>query len=108
MAKFVLLEYKRRRVELPLIVDPPKEIHKDNDIEQEYECLHQCMDQLAPHNRELILDYYKGERQGMIDNRKRLAARLRLTLNALRVRADRIRANLEECVNQCLAGAGRM
>jgi hypothetical protein len=38
----------------------------------------------------------------MIENRKKLAERLGVTLNALRARANRIRSNLEKCVVNCL------
>jgi hypothetical protein len=42
----------------------------------------------------------------MIENRKRLAERMGVTLNALRVRADRVRNSLEKCVANCLKQKG--
>jgi DNA-directed RNA polymerase specialized sigma24 family protein len=104
VARYILLEYKSRTTQLRLLTpDLPRQIEEiDEEIEQEYECLDRCLAQLTPANRELILDYYRGENQGMTENRKRLAERMGITLNALRVRADRIRGNLEKCVASCL------
>lgn len=101
VARFILLEYGSKRRDLPLLVDPVKD--EEEDIEQEYESLDQCIQRLSAENRELILQYYKAERRAKIDNRKRLAERLGITLNALRVRADRIRGGLETCVGDCVA-----
>lgn len=108
VAKYVLLEHEKKRHDLaPLGIDPPTPLREDpEDIEREYGCLDQCMGHLTPKNRELILQYYEEERQAKIDSRRRLAERLGLKLNALRVRADRIRANLEECVGDCLSHIG--
>jgi len=107
VAKYVLLEHEKKRPDLSLsISEPPTRIDDEaEDIEREYECLDQCMAHLTPKNRDLILYYYQEEKLAKIENRKRLAERLGLKLNALRVRADRIRANLEECVGKCLTHA---
>jgi DNA-directed RNA polymerase specialized sigma24 family protein len=85
---------------------PPKQIGEDEDIEREYECLDCCIERLTPANRELILEYYREEKRAMIENRKRLAERLGVTPNALRVRADRVRNSLEKCVANCLKQKG--
>ena len=72
-----------------------------NDREPEYECLDQCLAQLPPADRELILSYYQqGERN--ISHRKELARRHRKDPNALRVKVHRIRERLETCMNKCL------
>src|SRR5262245_50152142 len=104
VARYILLEYKNRMAQLRLLpASPPRQIEEDNDdIEREYECLDHCIELLTPANRELILEYYKEEKQAMIENRKRLAERMGATPNALRVRADRIRNNLQKCVANCL------
>lgn len=75
------------------------------DFEREYECLQQCLRRLSPDKRELILAYYQEEKQAKIDHRKELARQLGIDTNALRVRAHRIRAMLEECIERCLAEA---
>jgi hypothetical protein len=56
---------------------------------------------MQPENRELILDYYRGEQRAKIERRSELATRLGLTMNALGIRACRIRSKLETCVRTC-------
>ncbi len=60
------------------------------------------MQSLPAENRELIIEYYQEEKRAKIDRRKNLAERLGVPLNALRIRAHRIRAKLEECVHECV------
>ncbi len=98
VAHKVHLEYarKKRDLVLPTVPDPPE------DMERDYECLEQCMERLTSKSRELVLEYYQDEKQAKIDRRKRLADRLGIELNALRIRAHRIRANLQQCVFECI------
>ena len=63
------------------------------------------MQQLTVANRELVLQYYQEEKQAKIDHRRRLAEQLGIALNALRIRAHRIRASLQECVQNCVQEA---
>jgi hypothetical protein len=56
-------------------------------------------------NREIILSYYQDERRAKIDRRKRLAEQLKISLDALRIRAHRIRKGLEKCIASCLPPA---
>jgi len=51
-----------------------------------------CLDALPRLDRAIILAYYTGEGRGRIEARRRLAAEAGMDLNALRVRAHRIRA----------------
>jgi DNA-directed RNA polymerase specialized sigma24 family protein len=71
------------------------------------DCLHECLDQLAPPDRNLIVQYYQDERRAKIHNRRDLAAKLGVEMNALRLRAFRIRAGLERCVERCAGSASR-
>ncbi len=66
-------------------------------------CLDGCLQTLTPADRELILAYYSGERRAKIERRRELAARLDLSMNALAIRAARIRDRLERCVAGCAA-----
>jgi DNA-directed RNA polymerase specialized sigma24 family protein len=68
-------------------------------------CLEKCLQELDPLNRRIITRYYIGSARVKIDNRRELAESLGLSLNALTVRACRIRTRLEACVRRC-AGAG--
>ena len=72
------------------------------DIEPEYECLERCLERLSITSRTLVLEYYRQEKQAQIDYRKHLADELGIAVNALRIRAFRIRKTLEECVHTCL------
>jgi RNA polymerase sigma factor (sigma-70 family) len=77
-------------------------VHPVEDIEPEFECLERCLDELSPDNRRLMLDYYQHEKHAKIDYRQRLADELGIALNALRIRAHRMRRTLRECVQNCL------
>jgi DNA-directed RNA polymerase specialized sigma24 family protein len=104
VAKFVFLEYLRRvKVERELVTDPaePPQLEDEATDEAALRCLDRCLQGLPAADRELILEYYSGERRAKIDRRKALAARLRLTTNALSIRACRIRSRLEACVSAC-------
>ncbi len=97
-AKF---QARMEEAEASAAVSPPQE-EEDEDLEQEYECFRACLEKLDPGNRELIVAYYLKEKRAKIDHRKELAKRLGIGLNALRVRMRRIRAALEECIEDCL------
>jgi len=98
VANKVHLEYVRRR---PTPIPPPSPGPSD-EIEKEYECLERCIQQLPPNSRDLVLQYYQQEKRAKIDHRKLLADQLGIALNALRIRACRIRAELQKCVQSCV------
>lgn len=60
--------------------------------------LDHCLDQLPSADRDLILEYYRGEGQAKIERRRKLAESLGLSPNALAIRACRIRSKVEGCV----------
>jgi len=64
-------------------------------------CLRHCLQQLPADNRELILRYYDGERRQKIDSRKKLADQLGIPVKTLRMRALRIREQLQHSVENC-------
>ena len=67
------------------------------------ECLERCLGRLSNEDREVITEYYRYKKTEKIDCRKRLAARLGISLSTLRVKMHRQRMNLEACVEKCLA-----
>ena len=67
------------------------------------ECLERCLGSLKEKDREVITEYYRHKKTKKIDCRKRLAARLGISLNTLRVKMYRQRMNLEACVEKCIA-----
>ena len=101
VANKIHLEYIRRKP-LPQLPNP---VVDSGESELEYECLDRCVNKLSPENRALVLSYYQEEKHAKIEHRKLLASRLGIAANALRIRAHRIRASLQECVKQCLQEA---
>jgi DNA-directed RNA polymerase specialized sigma24 family protein len=74
----------------------------EQEIDERLECLDRCLARLSRENRELITLYYRSEKSGKIAERMELAARFGLSPGALRIRAHRIRRQLEEGVNDCM------
>ena len=83
--------------ELPQPVEDP-----EGDKERLHECLDRCLDEIDPKSRELVLDYYRLDKQAKIDFRKTLAARLGISDNALRIRLHHIRGALGKCIEECM------
>jgi RNA polymerase sigma factor (sigma-70 family) len=107
VARFLLLEIhknleKERRIAAAQPQAQPGASESEN-LERRAECLRLCLEKLSPDNRELILQYYEGEKSRKIENRKRLTEKLRLTVSTLRMRALRIRESLQQCVENCIA-----
>lgn len=110
VAHNVHMEYLRRPVALTLSrtellqVDAPSphDLLEDED-ERAYECLRACIKQLAPPEREMILQYYSGEGKDRISLRKDISERLGITLANLRLRTQRTRERLKRCIDGCLS-----
>ena len=117
VAKFVFLEYLRRTERSGASLDAPsasshaavkpEAISSQNDEaekeERRLDCLERCLQKLEPESREIIIGYYRGEQRAKIESRRALAEALGVTLNALSIRACRIRDRLEDCVSDCLS-----
>lgn len=110
VARFVLLEdirRERRQVQL----DEPRlakieaagaradeSIDEADPDELRLESLDRCLQKLKPEQRDLIVEYYRDTGREKIERRRDLAKRLGITMNALGIRAFRIRDSLMECV----------
>lgn len=81
------------------------EITYDELAEARIECLQNCLRELPADSRELIMEYYQGDKGAKIENRKKLCARLGLAINTLRMRAQRLRDRLQVCVENCVSKA---
>lgn len=85
---------------------PPSEIPAPHanvkDEEETHQCLEECLDKLPPDSKHLIKRYYAADKQAKIDLRKQTAGELGISLNTLRLRALRIRAKLQTCIELCL------
>ena len=71
-------------------------------IEREAACLEACLQTLSPEQRDLIRRYYQEDKSSKIDQRKQLAEDLGISAVALRLRARRIRQELQLCLENCL------
>ena len=107
VAHFVFLETSRRpdnrRAEMEELIPvaaPPEHRVEDDDLRAVY--LRECMRGLSKESRELIIEYYREEGRAKIEDRKALAEKLGISLNALFSRAKRIRDRLEQCVTRRL------
>lgn len=65
-------------------------------------CLRHCIEKLHPNSREMIREYYGGEKQEKIRLRKQLAERFGIKLANLRLRAQRVRTDLKKCILDCV------
>ncbi len=118
-ARFIFLEYLRRiehrQISLdeltraghsPSCLTAPSQSPGALEVPATLACLNRCLLKLSAGQRDLIREYYRGETQTKIARRRDLAARLGLTMNALSIRACRIREKLEACVKTAL-GSGQ-
>jgi DNA-directed RNA polymerase specialized sigma24 family protein len=111
VAKFVLLEDVRRvRRLVPLdeswlgAADRDARVASDTGLrlrEHRLDCLDRCLEELKPDQRELIVEYYAEVRRQKIERRRDLATRFGISMNALAIRAFRIRDGLMACVEGC-------
>jgi DNA-directed RNA polymerase specialized sigma24 family protein len=84
---------------------PPAEL--GNGSEHRMECLRRCLAQISPENRDLILNYYHGEKGDKIKRRKGLTERFGIPGSTLRMRALRVRERLQTCADDCLRSQER-
>jgi DNA-directed RNA polymerase specialized sigma24 family protein len=118
VARYVFLEtlHQTRRDPVSLADLPPdrrdqalasaqSDLSADDEISdvQRLACLRSCLGKLDDEQREMICQYYQGEQRTKIENRRAIAVRLGLTMNALSIRACRVRARLEGCVAECMS-----
>ena len=116
VARFVLKEAVRKRFKEPVELNENARFPASNGdglleeqretVERRLDCLEECLDKLADETRGFIIEYYREENGLKIEQRKLQAARLNTTLNALRLRASRLRRELGKCTDGCLARSG--
>lgn len=94
-------EYLREEQMKARAVKPPDQRSAD-ELEKEDRCLEQCLNTLAVVERDILERYFKGEKRIRIENRKKLAAELAKTSNALRIQAFKLRKEMNECLLNCL------
>lgn len=88
------------------IAEAPDEVSARRKLrreqEQRLECLERCLESLPEDARRMILLYYRDEKGARIRTRQLLAEELGIPMHALRLRASRVRAKLDTCINRCL------
>ncbi|HTC92934.1 MAG TPA: hypothetical protein VK699_05730 [Terriglobales bacterium] len=83
--------------------DPEQDIIAVLGNAQDLGCLTQCLAALPVEHHELIIEYYRGEKQARITQRKALARKRGISIEALRSEANRVRNKLRSCVTRCLS-----
>jgi RNA polymerase sigma factor (sigma-70 family) len=80
--------------------DPNTTIHEQIESERRLKCLYLCMQRMPEGSRQAFIVYH-GECERSSDTRKRLAADLGISSTTLKVRMNRLRQKLQECVKRC-------
>lgn len=106
VAQKVYLESLRRQPVQPEPTTPVSYPLVETDDNIELDCLERCIERLPLKSRELVVGYYLEDRKVEKDYRKKLARKLNLSFNALRIRAFRVKEMLQPCVRQCLEKGG--
>jgi hypothetical protein len=83
----------------------PPELRPAKELEIEDMCLDECLGQFPVSDRELVERYFHGEKSVRIAGRKKLAVERRLTSNALRIQAFKLRKKFVSCFNACIERA---
>lgn len=84
-------------------IEAPQPDEDDSDLGERRACFARCLQSLPDKYREIVTEYYRYEKGKKIEHRKKLAARLGITVNALRISAHRTRLGLENCVRKCVS-----
>lgn len=82
--------------------DPETRIVTGMQGAQDLGCLRKCLRRLPLADHQFILDYYQGEKQVRIKQRRDLARKRGISIAALRTEANGIRDKLKKCFMKCL------
>lgn len=108
VARMMLLEIARRlerdRTALSQLPSTSPIGAESDEMQERIASLMECLEILPANSRHLITEYYQGDTRDKINRRKELAAKLEMPINALRIRACRLRDKLEECMGRRMAG----
>jgi RNA polymerase sigma factor (sigma-70 family) len=84
---------------IPADMSAEDQIHEHMELERQRCCLQECIQHLPGEDRGLFLAYYRPE-GNVTEARHKLARSLGLTMNALRVRVNRLRERIEKLTLQ--------
>lgn len=101
-AENVYREDRRDRMKLSDVEPPPPKPEPEDERELQDRCLTRCLGELKPGEAELFRGYFPAQERAKINARRKLAAKLKLTANALRIKAYRVRRSLRRCMESCV------
>ena len=105
VAKLKYKEALKKRTPISLDDAPeslPKTQPEPVEPDPRQQCFDRCLAELPSDKRYLIVEYYQHDKRDKIKRREKLANELGIPMNALRIRAHRIRMALENRINECL------
>jgi len=105
VAQYVFAERRTKEVPRELVQDPAAMpvVTEENGDNPEYECLLHCLEVLRITERTLVVEYYEHQGHAKIKQHQQMATAMGIAINALRIRACRIRRTLRKCVQECVA-----
>ena len=116
VAKFVWKEALRARSREPIELNDNlhhssanshAEIHQGRlSLEQRLDCMEVCLSSLADTTRSFIIEYFKEDDGTKITHRKHMAEEMNTSLNALRLRASRLKREVARCTEECTRNKG--
>ena len=110
VARLLVLEILKARVKedqaLRELTTSNVEYVDTSSAEARIECLRKCLARLSSDDRELILQYYQGDKGEKIKNRRQLTERLGISVNTLRMRTLRLREKLQSWMEECVDNIG--
>lgn len=88
---------------LELTTENPQQIIEQR-LEQQnqasrFNCMRDCLNELSPDLQAMIVEYHHGESKKNV--RLDLAEKMKVSMNVLRIKACRVRADLQNCVEKC-------
>lgn len=98
----ILKEQEKARQAFDHLITSVQFAEEHPEPEPRLACFEACMKNLPGESQRLIIEYYQEDKRAKIEHRKFLAERLKIPLNALRIRIHRLRLQLEECITECL------
>ena len=110
VAKLVALESKRRHAQqeqaargMSRQVVSPDAADNTEAEDADIACMEKCLGELPAESRAFIMAYCREALRSPLHGRKLLAQQLGLRYGTIKTRAHRIRAQLEECLDNCLS-----
>jgi hypothetical protein len=105
VAKNVYREYLKQLRPLP---PPPPPDPEPPELDEVCDYLDECLDKLSDRDRYTAVRYHEGEKSERIKNRKKLAAELKITSNALRIRVCHLHERLRKCIERLQRAAAAL